>query len=170
MRGKTLRVRRLTLPPATCLEVPPSEDGSADPEQDRILAREHLARELEVALSFPARHSPTVHGVEDRLGYRFWARDEDDEDSVTDLDSDSEVDEVISIDSPEFVNIATKAGYSISDLVQAEAEIEVSPTTQRLFVQPGSKGDRIIRDLVKSKSSSTPWQGPLLRQGSHPSG
>lgn len=154
-KGK-LRVRRLTL--ATGFRDSQGEvDEEDDDEADLILAKEYLDRITELAVaSTPAGKGIHVHGVEDRLGFRFWANGSD---------SDSEEEEILgdaqSMDTAEFVRSAKVAGFSIHELTTTADEVQISPTSQRPFAPEGSTARLIVETMVNRKCSTTPWKGPL---------
>jgi hypothetical protein len=69
-----------------------------------------------------------VHGVEDRIGTRFWAGDGDSESSQDEDEEDvgTEVTDMTSVqtmDTEEFVQQARDVGFIERDLWQAEEEI-----------------------------------------------
>jgi hypothetical protein len=87
MGRNKLRVRRLTLAPRATTEET-EEDGEEGKESDGnlFLAGEHLHMTVEVAIaSSSTKKTKSAHGIEDRIGRQFWARDSD---------SESEADEV----------------------------------------------------------------------------
>ncbi|KAG2611688.1 hypothetical protein PVAP13_4KG108610 [Panicum virgatum] len=90
MRGR-LRVRRLTLAPAALPELLAA--GVEVEEEERILAEERLSRAIEITHFSSPVTRPHVHGVEDRIGTRFWVRGSDPElEEETDEESEQEDD------------------------------------------------------------------------------
>jgi hypothetical protein len=76
MGKNKLRVRRLTL----ALRISTKDDEEDGEESkytdgDLVLAAEHLHRVVEVVVASSSTRPKLVHGVEDRIGRRFWARD-----------------------------------------------------------------------------------------------
>lgn len=93
MARDRLRVRRLTLLPA------PRSEGQVDKEAEAILAKELLARSIEVTVETSSKTGRVNHGVEDRTGYRFWALS----DSESSSEEDDDVESMVSMDTLEFV-------------------------------------------------------------------
>jgi len=126
------------------------------------MAEERLSRAIEIThLSSPVTRSH-VHGVEDRIGTRFWARGSDPElEEETDEESEQE-DNYESVSSPEFIRRAMELGFTVPELLQAENEMP-SPTSQVPIVE-GSIVAKILNTMVKhasSKPARRPWRGPL---------
>ncbi|TVU40757.1 hypothetical protein EJB05_14233, partial [Eragrostis curvula] len=99
-----------------------------------------------------------VHGVEDRLGTRFWALGSDTE--------SEEDDEIESIAAPDFIQQAGELGFSMEELARADEEMPVSPTSQKPILVEGSLAEKIINAMVQKRSkawtpATKPWQGPL---------
>jgi hypothetical protein len=86
-----LRIPRLTLAPKAVTEAA-KEHGvqgevTLDPVNELSLAAEHLHRAVEVAIASSSMHRPqNVHGIEDRIGRRFWARESDLESETDEVD------------------------------------------------------------------------------------
>lgn len=116
MKGR-LRVRQHTLPPTFQPETEDKEPSLIS-EAERILDRVRLDRTTEVLTANSSRPGPHVHGVEPRMGSRFWALDDNDS------DSDEESNE--SIDTPTIYQRAQEAGFTIPQVHLAEKELNTS--------------------------------------------
>jgi hypothetical protein len=156
-----LRIRRLTLATRAGSEEPDEDDDKAD-DDERLLAGEymHQALEISVASSSSRVVRPHIHGVEDRIGGRFWAMPSDSE----------EVDQLacsmnmLSINSP----LSQTSGKSLSSPETSGAYHKkgaVSPVVAQ--ADGGSTGGRVTGVMsskaakAASKKVIRPWEGPL---------
>jgi hypothetical protein len=162
MRNK-VRIRRLTHAPAVR-----QEDrccSSNDTVVQWILDKEKISRMVEMAvLSSSSTTSHHVHGVEDRIGLRFWAKagdSESDEDGKEDEGMEQEEDSssVHTMDTEEFIDCSKEHGYTMAELL-AEDEVQVSPINKTYRAPFGTTAKRIIEDLAVDKKGR-PWSGPL---------
>jgi hypothetical protein len=83
-----------------------------DPESAGILNEERLSRMIELSTT-------SLHGVEDRIGYWFWARDSDFK-SNQDDEEGTESSSVQTLSTDEIIQQAKDAGFTIQDLHQAK--------------------------------------------------
>jgi hypothetical protein len=151
MAKDRLRVRRLTLVPAAQPENDETTTESvAFLEEDCFLATEHLDRVSMVAQAATSRSGPHVHGLEDVKGSRFWALD-----SASETSDDESV---VSLDTPEFVKHAQEVGFTISQLLSAEKELDYPIAEQP---KEGTKAKRIVDAKVRHQQERRPWRGPL---------
>jgi hypothetical protein len=88
MGKNKLRVRRLTLAPrATTEETEKTGEEGKESDGNLFLAVEHLHRVVEVTIaSSSMKKTKSAHGIEDRIGRRFWARDSDSESKADEVD------------------------------------------------------------------------------------
>lgn len=155
-RGK-LRIRRLTLAEGLREAEVETDEEDGDDESSLNLAKERLARITELAVvSTPASRARSLHGVEDRLGYRFWARSDSDSD-----DGEEEGQDVQDLNTPEFIRSVKAVGFSTPEITRALAEIRVAPSTQRPFAPEGSMAKFIVQTMANQRRSCTPWKGAL---------
>jgi hypothetical protein len=133
MKNK-LRVRRLTLALASRTE---DEEGSlGDREANEILDKETLVRSIEVA----NRTMHHVHGVEDRIGYCFWARESDlGSESKDGEDEEEEVEQslVETSSMEDFLQQVQDTGSTIQEPQQVEDEIHVCQEPMSVLLQRG---------------------------------
>jgi hypothetical protein len=160
MKNK-LRVRRLTLALASRSE--DAEGSLGDREANEILDKERLFRSMEVAASSRNRTMHRVHGVEDRIGYRFWARESDPGSESEDgggVEEEVEQSSVETSSTEVFLQHAQDAGSTIQKPQQAEDEIHVSPRNNESSAPKGSHAKQIVDELAR-KNKHAPWTGPL---------
>jgi hypothetical protein len=95
-----------------------------------------------------------VHGV-NHWRSKFWASGDDDESSVASFDDDCE----------DFVLVkeALKAGISLEQIQQAEAELSTpSSTKEYKSLKEGSNAKKVIDIWVgNQRNRGRPWSGPL---------
>ena len=120
-------------------------DFRADEVRSFSQAREEVSKVVAVAVAAASRPKP-VHAFESK----FWASSgEDGESDEVDLAEPT---------TPEFIQDALAAGFSVGDLVQAE-------NTLTSGINPNSedrrKADFIVSTLVDRRLYGKPWQGPL---------
>lgn len=123
-------------------------------EVQRMLDKEKLERSIECLVTTAASHTPHIHGVEPWQGSRFWALGEDeesDEESKYDCDVDA-------ISSPQLIQEAMDAGFTVQDLEAAEKEL-ISPNSRS--ENKDSISTRIISNWVQRRRVIKPWSGPL---------
>lgn len=154
--GGRLRVRRLTLAPTARSEVAEMDIPEAAPSMvDCFLASEQMARVCELVHAATPKPRPSVHGVEDTMGSRFWALGVE---SDSDADAESNSDE--SMSTPDFIQQAQEVGFSFAQLIEAEEELNVS--TKKAQVKEGSMANKIVEALVRHRTSGIrPWRGKL---------
>lgn len=104
-----------------------------------------------VLQSTSPRPMPHVHGVEDSMGSRFWALGEESE-------SDSEVESVESIDTPDFIKQAQDVGFTVPQLIAAEKELH--DNTGKSPLKEGL-ANKIVNSMVRHKTAGRPWRGKL---------
>jgi hypothetical protein len=156
-----VRICRLTLAPIPALgnDVQITKDAEAE----WILDKEKMARGMEIAMPTTSTSSHRILGVEDRLSYRFWARDgeeDSDEDSEGGQEQDEDDSSMQTLNSPEFCWVAMEVGFTESELLQAEEEVKISPNSKKYIALEGSLASRVIKDIISNKKVK-PWSGPL---------
>lgn len=160
----SLRIRRLTLPPAGRGSNQNEPEISQEEIDDQwMLDKEHMARALELTMATSTSQRPHVHGVESWRGSRFWAISEE-EDSDEASETESTESEVNSITSTELLQEAKEAGFTMSDIEKAVLELRSpSPGSKKsnTVKWEGSVAKRIIDTLVERRTSCKPWQGRL---------
>ena len=164
-----MKVSRLTLAPAkgtseVSLQV-------INKEEERILHKEEFQRRIELASSGGVRDLHHVHGVEP-VRSKFWALHGD---PGSDEESDWQDDD---ISTPDYTRMARTCGFTSPELIQAENEVVVSPTTRDWRAPPGSLAKKVTDaifvqhqkeiSLRQSKQGIQPWQGPLPKPRSSP--
>jgi hypothetical protein len=153
-----VRMCRLTLAPIPALgnDVQITKDAE-------ILDKEKMARGMEITMLTTSTSSHRILGVEDRLSYRFWARDgeeDSDEDSEGGQEQDEDDSSMQTLNSPEFCRVAMEVGFTESELLQAEEEVKISPNSKKYVALEGSLASRVIKDIISNKKVK-PWSGPL---------
>jgi hypothetical protein len=160
-----LRIRRLTLATRAGSEEPDEDDDKAD-DDERLLAGEymHQALEISVASSSSRVVRPHIHGVEDRIGGRFWAMPSDSESDSEEVDQLACSMNMLSINSP----LSQTSGKSLSSPETSGAYHKkgaVSPVVAQ--ADGGSTGGRVTGVMsskaakAASKKVIRPWEGPL---------
>jgi hypothetical protein len=154
-----LRIRRLTLEPKAITEAAKEHDVQGEVTLDHVnelsLAAEHLHWVVEVAIASSSMHRPqNVHGVEDGIGSRFWAR-ESETDEVNQLRT--HLRKLAINSSSEHGN---HSGYSISMRSVASSPMV---ETQKVELRLNTMGDSSTGSVTstQSKVQMKPWTGPL---------
>jgi hypothetical protein len=137
-----------------------------DMEAVKLLDEEKVARMIEISSSIANRPMHHVHGIEDRIGYRFWAR-ENEFDSDQDKEETTELSSIQTISIEEFVEQAREVDFTLEDLHQAEEEIVVLFGTKEHTAPARTLVKWIIDDLML-KNKPRPWVGPLLTSRKSP--
>lgn len=119
--------------------------GQVDEEVEHFVAKEHLARSIEVAVANSSKSGRVIHGVEDRIGYRFWALSG----SESSSDKDDDVESMVSIDTPEFMRRGAQVSFSLAYLEKAGEDIVVSPSSKKPTAPKGSRAAEIITAMVR---------------------
>jgi hypothetical protein len=169
-KSKT-QVRHLTL----ALVTNPGEVVGAgnqdkhEEEDHRMLQREQMATATDISLlaGQVKYQSPHVHGVEQVKGSKFWAIGDDYSNAESTYSSD-ESDEEDEASSQALANEAFKAGFTIDQLRQAEAELD-TPTTGTSKVRPELQEGSISMQIVDAwvtnrRKQGNPWRGTLPKQ------
>lgn len=153
------RGRRLTLAASTRLAlhaqgksddcVVVEEDDASDQRRCKE-GRAALSRMVAFVVETSSSPKP-VHGVEP-LKFKFWAQDDDSDESDED-----------EITPEEFLAKAKAAGFTMQDLKQAEKELS-EVTTDSIFIKdisPEPHASRIVSAIHQRKKQNHPWSGPL---------
>ncbi|CAO2194098.1 unnamed protein product [Urochloa humidicola] len=109
-------------------------------------ARQALFVAVENAVSASGRPARR-HGVEP-LPSKFWATE--DSDSESSVDEEIEVEEETDLTTPEFINEAKQAGFSMAELEQAENELSSStPTNTKGTIQRNILASVLVQAAAK---------------------
>jgi hypothetical protein len=157
MTPKTLRLRRLTtLAPTSS----PAQEGDrpAEDETAKILDRERMARAVAITAATSAcrRRLDSRHGVEPGTWSRFWATEEEDDDSEIESEED------VNTSTPVLIREAVQAGFLIEQLWQAEEELASPSTPATKIKSKTSLSNKIVEVWVENRrKKGAPWKGPL---------
>jgi hypothetical protein len=149
MGKNKLRVRRLTLAPRISTK-DDEEDGDTD--GDLVLAVEHLHRVVEVAVASSSTRPKPVHGVEDRIGRRFWARDSDSDSDVNEVDHLATSLSKLAIN-PTSEPDTSRESASSSETAAVSTSPEIKPEKEASSKRSGNEAE--------AKLKVQPWRGPL---------
>lgn len=130
----------------------PDREEVADVERRRAEGREALSQVVTLAADSVQRPKP-VHAVlqgASPLKSKFWAQSSDPD--LTDSEDEDP-------STPDFIDQATRAGFTLDQLCKAEKALESGNSN------PCSSDVRlaksIVSKLVQNKYSGAPWKGPL---------
>jgi hypothetical protein len=141
MAKSKLRIRWLTVAPEALGRSQPDEEAEIDEEAERILAKEHLHRAMEISIASSLSHKtgPHKYGIDDRFAGHFWA-------TGNDSDSDQEVVE----EEPH----TARSKVSAVDCISSEELCRAQVTALR------TKG--LNKAPVRAQAGKIrPWEGPL---------
>jgi hypothetical protein len=114
--------------------------------------RAAIARAVDLAVE-ASRHTKPVHGVREKptpIASKFWSHSGDSDSNVS-VDDD--------LSTPEFINRAASAGFTLDQLYKDEKALDSGnsdPLSSDIFLAKS-----IVSNLVQRKFNGAPWKGPL---------